>query len=102
MASGLINVAKSEKYLVHCIILRKAYQAVNTNFDEGNLNDESGAKHISAKKAIGIVLLVLSVFIMITVNVATQTLPEGFRPYLWLSWPLLLILVVISIFLLCK
>ena len=102
MASELILAEKREKYLIHCTLRKEAYQAVDTDFGEININDTSGAKHFSTKTAIGIVLFVIGVIITVVANVATQTLPEKLRPYFWLSWPLLFILVVVSVIVMRK
>jgi hypothetical protein len=43
-------------------------------------------------------LFVISIMISIATNLATAIIPPAWEPYLWLAWPALLILAVISIF----
>ncbi|WP_155355092.1 NACHT domain-containing protein [Acrocarpospora macrocephala] len=40
---------------------------------------------------------VLTVLVAVTTNVATSVLPESWRPYLWLAWPVLIVLVLAGI-----
>jgi len=54
------------------------------------------------KYTIPILALILGTLIAIVSNVASSIWPSAFQPYLWLSWPLLVILTVVSIVLLIK
>jgi len=94
--SELLLVEPKERFLRHCTILEKAYQAVDSDFVDVNFNDTGGAKYFSMKKKMGVLLFILTVFITVLANIATQILPEQLRPYLWLSWPLLIIFTAIS------
>jgi hypothetical protein len=51
---------------------------------------------------IAIVPFLLGVLIALVTNVASSTLPKEWEPYLWLSWPLLGVLVMLSIFLVLR
>jgi hypothetical protein len=51
-------------------------------------------------KVVPIALFVLGIVVAIVSNIASSVLPSGFVPYLWLSWPLLIMLMIISILLL--
>ena len=48
-------------------------------------------------KSISTWLFVISVLISIATNIATTALPDWARPYLWLAWPVRLILIIISL-----
>lgn len=50
-------------------------------------------------RIIAALLFLLGVSVALVTNVASNTLPKEWEPYLWLSWPLLLVLVVISLIL---
>jgi len=56
----------------------------------------------SKRYTIPILSLILGILVAIVSNVASSMWPPAFQPYLWLSWPLLVILTVISIVLLLK
>jgi hypothetical protein len=56
----------------------------------------------SRSKPLAITLFILSIVIAIVTNVASDKLPEAWEPHLWLAWPLLVVLVIISILLVLK
>jgi hypothetical protein len=61
--------------------------------------DDSKGQHLKMQwsvKIIGKALFVLAVLIPLVSNIASNTLPEEWKPYLWLSWPLLVILVILG------
>lgn len=74
----------------------------------GRLNDYVGKKsgkveqRISKNPVVPILLFLLGIVIAIVSNVASSIFPLELQPYLWLSWPLLAILVVITIILQSK
>lgn len=53
-----------------------------------------------AKKITAAALIIIGVLIGILTNVASNTLPIEWKPFLWISWPLIGVLVLISIILL--
>lgn len=53
-----------------------------------------------AKKVTARILLVVSVLIGLASTVASNTMPIEWRAYLWISWPVLVVLVLVSIVLL--
>jgi hypothetical protein len=53
-------------------------------------------------KAISFALFVVTLIVGIVSSIASNILPPEFTPFLWLSWPLLAILVIISILLYLK
>ena len=66
---------------------------------EAFLGMKSGkdAQQASKKYAIPILSMILGIIIAIVSNVASNIWPPVIQPYLWLSWPLLAILIGISI-----
>lgn len=56
----------------------------------------------SKKSVLPILSLILGIIIAIVSNVSSSIWPPALQPYLWLSWPLLVILTGISIVLLVK
>lgn len=61
------------------------------------MKNEGSKKRFSKKFLVQILLLLLSTIIAIISNVASSILPLSFQPYLWVSWPLLVILLIIFI-----
>jgi hypothetical protein len=53
-------------------------------------------------KVLAVVLFILGVAIALITNVASGTMPESLAPYLWLSWPLLIVMTVISALLMIR
>jgi len=53
-------------------------------------------------KLVAILIFILGVVIALITNIASSTLPESLAPYLWLSWPLLLVLTIISALLMIR
>ncbi len=47
-------------------------------------------------RIVSIALSILGVAIVLVSNVASNTLPEEWKPYLWLSWPLLAVLLLLA------
>ena len=91
---------------LHTKLLEESYIVVQSDLtgkiddNEGNVDDKSHMKRSSVNKTIAVALLALGVVTTLVANVATSTLPKEFGPYLWLSWPLLLVLTAGSILLL--
>lgn len=56
----------------------------------------------NARQFVAVALFVLGVLIAVVANVVSSTLPKELGPYLWLSWPVLGILVLVSVVLLPK
>jgi DNA-binding NtrC family response regulator len=54
------------------------------------------------KKLFAIGLFIMGTFIGIVANIATDELPAFIKPFLWISWPILLTLLIISIILIIK
>jgi hypothetical protein len=71
---------------------------------ESNSNPRSFSyifqKFITRKKIFGILIFVFGVIIALIINIASVNLPESVRPFLWLSWPLLIGLTILAVFLL--
>jgi hypothetical protein len=84
-----------------------ATRAQASRADDGQkeqTKSENGFKHQHSTmqrsvKVVAIVLPFLGVLIMLVANVASTTLPKEWTPYLWLSWPLLGVLVSIDVIL---
>lgn len=66
------------------------------------MKNGNGKQRASKKYMVPILIFLLGIAISIVSNVASSVLPPSFQPYYWLSWPLLGILTIVSIFLLIK
>lgn len=53
-------------------------------------------------KILPVGIFVVGLALTLVTNVATNILPQAITPYLWLSWPLLIILSLISVFLIWR
>lgn len=53
-------------------------------------------------KLLAIVIFILGIIIALVTNIASNTLPVEIKAYLWLSWPLLILLTITAIFLVWK
>jgi len=61
--------------------------------------------HIKARrrlKPLPIILFLLGIAIAIVSNIASSILPLTVKPYLWVSWPLLILLTIVSVLLMLK
>jgi hypothetical protein len=94
--SELILVHTSDRHFVTCTLLGKAYDAVDTDFSEKAAASITAVQRSSGSKKIGVALLFLGIAIAVATNLATAVLPDWLRPYLWLSWPLLIVLAAVS------
>ncbi len=66
--------------------------------EEQNDTHQATTKQRSAR-LIALGLIVLEVLIALATNVASSTVPKDWEPYLWLSWPLLGVLVILTLLL---
>lgn len=82
----------------HIVRKLEGEPTANQAASEQNNTRQATTKHWSTR-LIAIALIVLGVLIALVINVASSTLPKEWEPYLWLSWPLLGVLVMLSIFL---
>ena len=101
-ASGLILANTNDQGYVSCTLLGTAYEAVDSNFIDADLESVRRRKHNLAKDGIAVALLIVGVLITLVANIATNSIPKKFGPYLWVSWPLLIVLIIVSILLLLK
>ncbi len=101
-AEGLVKFpAFGQVCITHLGQVEVESKATDSNQLSAPLASGTRANHAQAKsKAVPIALFVLGIGIAIVSNVTSNVLPRGLAPYLWLSWPLLGILMVISIMLL--
>jgi hypothetical protein len=66
---------------------------------------EAGEVHIHSDNApasqhparLAMITGVLAFLVAVSTNIATNALPDSWRPYLWLAWPIAVLLTVISI-----
>jgi hypothetical protein len=64
--------------------------------------NEDHIKELRRLKPLPIILFLLGIAIAIVSNIASSVLPLTVKPYLWISWPLLILLTIISILLMLK
>lgn len=65
-------------------------------------NQNKSIKSTFKLKLIPITIFLVGVVIAIVTNIISNILPNSIQKYLWLSWPLLIILIIISVILLLK
>lgn len=95
-------VAAWSIFFVGVLYWRKQTGAEIRGDKEENPNDKNGARDSSTNGKVAVSSFILGIVISLVSNVATTVLPKVLDPYLWLSWPLLAALIVISVFLLLK
>lgn len=67
--------------------------------DKSSIGQEHNVDQQQSVRVLTIFLILLNVMIAVVTNIATGILPEQIKPYLWLSWPILGVLVLIYIYL---
>lgn len=98
----LLKDAIAKRDALSVVKIQRLQSRLNSLVPRVSTTEENPSSKKINSKLLAVAIFVIGVALTIVTNIASSTLPLGIIPYLWLSWPLVIVFGIITIYLLWK